>query len=177
VQLPKPPEPAASQPALETAPPPAPVRRIEPIEEAPRMPSAVPPTQPAEKAPALPPSPLPSPSASPAGGAAEPAARPASGAPDAGATPARDAVPAPADTARAPPRLNLDLHPRIGPLNGPSARGLLPLLPAPPERKSKLADDIEKSAKPDCRKAYSGAGLLAVVPLAADAVRDKGCRW
>lgn len=55
--------------------------------------------------------------------------------------------------------------------------GLLPLLPAPPERKSKLTEGIEKSAKPDCRTAHADMGLLAVVPLAADAIRDKGCRW
>ena len=43
---------------------------------------------------------------------------------------------------------------------------------------AKLAEDIEKSAKPDCRNAHSGMGLLAVVPLAADALKkDGGCKW
>ena len=38
--------------------------------------------------------------------------------------------------------------------------------------------DIEKAAKVDCRKAYAGAGLLAVVPLAADALgKAGGCKW
>jgi hypothetical protein len=55
--------------------------------------------------------------------------------------------------------------------------GLFPVMPLPPDRKSKLADDIDKAAKSDCKSAYSGAGLLAVVPLAIDAVREKGCRW
>jgi hypothetical protein len=55
--------------------------------------------------------------------------------------------------------------------------GLLPVLPSPPERKSKLGEAIDKAGKSDCRNAYSGAGLLAVGPLAIDAVRDKGCRW
>jgi hypothetical protein len=42
----------------------------------------------------------------------------------------------------------------------------------------KLGRDIEKAARSDCRSAYSGAGLLAVVPLAIDAARkDGGCKW
>lgn len=76
------------------------------------------------------------------------------------------------------PRLNLDLaRPRGGELNPGGSRSVLQLMPAPPEVKSKLADSIEKAAKPDCRKAYAGMGLLAAVPLAVDAVRDKGCKW
>jgi hypothetical protein len=51
------------------------------------------------------------------------------------------------------------------------------VVPPPPSAKSKLADDIEKAAKKDCRTAYSGMGLLAVVPLARDSVKDNGCRW
>ena len=39
------------------------------------------------------------------------------------------------------------------------------------------AEDIEKAAKTDCRQAYASMGLLAAVPLAFDALRDKGCRW
>ena len=51
------------------------------------------------------------------------------------------------------------------------------MLPRPPE-KNKLADGIDKSAKSDCRDAYAGAGLLAVVPLVVDAVKkDSGCKW
>jgi hypothetical protein len=56
-------------------------------------------------------------------------------------------------------------------------RGVLSLLPPPPERKSKLGDDIDKAGKPDCRTAYAQNGLLAVIPLAVDAARDKGCKW
>ncbi|MDE2454390.1 MAG: hypothetical protein KGL43_12425, partial [Burkholderiales bacterium] len=55
--------------------------------------------------------------------------------------------------------------------------GIVNLLPHPPETRSKLADEIEKSARPDCRSAYQDMGLLAAVPLAADSVRGKGCRW
>jgi len=37
---------------------------------------------------------------------------------------------------------------------------------------------MEKSARDDCRKAYGQQlGLLAVVPLAADAAKNKGCKW
>ena len=55
--------------------------------------------------------------------------------------------------------------------------GLLPVVPHPPEQPSKLARDIQKAGQPDCREAYGALGLLAVVPLVADSVRDKGCRW
>ena len=75
-------------------------------------------------------------------------------------------------------RLNLDLvRSRGGALSAQGSRGLLDLLPHPPDIKSKLAVEIENAAKPDCRKVYRDLGLLAVVPLVADAVRDKGCRW
>jgi len=56
-------------------------------------------------------------------------------------------------------------------------RGVLQMLPPPPERRSKLGDAVDKAAKTDCREAYQKNGLLAVVPLVADAVRDKGCQW
>ena len=88
------------------------------------------------------------------------------------------ATPKPAaPAASAPPRLNLDLPGSRGSSFTGAPRGLLPLLPAPPERKSKLTEGIEKSARPDCRTAHSEKGLLAVVPLVGDAVSDKGCRW
>jgi Meckel syndrome type 1 protein len=51
------------------------------------------------------------------------------------------------------------------------------MLPQPPERKSKLEQSIENAANKDCRNAYAGAGILAVVPLAVDAARGKGCKW
>ncbi len=99
------------------------------------------------------------------------------GAPDAGARLGRD-VATPPTAASSAPRLNLDLPgARSGQLSSQGARGVLQLLPRPPEGKSKLAESIEKAAKEDCRKAYAGMGLLAVLPLAADAVRDKGCKW
>ena len=70
------------------------------------------------------------------------------------------------------------MRPRGSELSRDASRGVLPLLPHPPERKSKLAEDIEKSAKPDCRNAYANMGLLGVLPLAADAVKaNPGCKW
>ena len=99
------------------------------------------------------------------------------GAPDAGATLGHDMATPPSLPASAP-RLNLDLvRPRGGAISAQGGRGLLPLLPHPPEAKSKLAEDIEKAARADCRKAYGSLGLAALAPLAIDAVRDKGCKW
>ena len=61
----------------------------------------------------------------------------------------------------------------------PGYRGVAPVIPPPPpvERKSKLANAIEKAAKPDCRDAYAGMGLLAVVPLTVATIGNGGCRW
>ena len=93
-------------------------------------------------------------------------------------SPAERDVTAPPPLPASAPRLNLEL-PRLrgGELSGRGGRGLLPLLPPLPERKSKLTEGIEKAARPDCRTAHSDKGLLAVVPLVGDAVKDKGCRW
>jgi hypothetical protein len=42
-------------------------------------------------------------------------------------------------------------------------------------------DPIEAARRKDCKTAYAGAGLLAIIPLAIDAVRsaanDSGCKW
>ena len=74
--------------------------------------------------------------------------------------------------------LNLDLHGNgAGPMASRSRSGLLPMLPAPPDDKAKMAKDIEKATRPDCKDAYAEHGLLAVVPLAADTASGKGCKW
>jgi len=120
----------------------------------------------------VPPSPARSPTPGP-----DQVPRPTTGPVDTAAGTGPSAAPAPSPAASTP-RLNLELAPqRAGPLSSQRSMGLLPLLPPPPERKSKLTEGIEKSAKPDCRTAHSDMGLLAVVPLAVDAIRDKGCRW
>ena len=104
----------------------------------------------------------------------------ATGRPDAGPQAGHDVATAPSAPASAP-RLNLELaRPRGGELSRQGSVGVLPLLSRPPELPDKLARDIDKAAKADCRKAYQGLGLLAVVPLAADALRsgkDGGCKW
>ncbi len=101
------------------------------------------------------------------------------GAPDAGAQVGRDVATPAAAAASAVPRLNLELaRPRGGELSRHGTAGVLPVLPRPPERDEKLARDIEKSGRTDCRTAHSGAGLLAVIPLVVDALkRDSGCKW
>ena len=101
------------------------------------------------------------------------------GSPDAGAQVGRDVATPAAAAASAVPRLNLELsRPRGGELSRHGTAGVLPLLPRPPERDEKLARDIEKAARRDCRTAHSGAGILAVIPLVVDALKkDGGCKW
>jgi hypothetical protein len=100
------------------------------------------------------------------------------GAPDAGPRVGADIATPPAPAASTS-RLNLDLpRARGGELSRFSAPGVLPLLPRPPDLPDKLARDIQKAGKADCRTAHAGAGVLAVVPLAVDALRkDGGCKW
>lgn len=74
--------------------------------------------------------------------------------------------------------LNLELpRTRGGMVSSEGSRGVLQLMPRPAETRSKLARDIEKAGKEDCREAYAGMGLLAVPMLAVDALRTKGCKW
>ena len=91
-----------------------------------------------------------------------------------GAAPTTDSGAAPAITAES-------LRKRAGEIarEGSGSSGVLNLVPPPPlpDRKDKLAEDIAKAAKPDCRTAYAGMGLLAVVPLVASTVGNGGCRW
>jgi hypothetical protein len=46
-----------------------------------------------------------------------------------------------------------------------------------PSRDEKLGQAIERARPADCRNAYAGMGVLAVIPLAASAVTGKGCKW
>ena len=201
VSTPTPTLPALPEPPVQRVLPAAP--RLQPIQPAPAstiQPSAA--ERPAlptfETQPAPAPAPAPAPNNTAAGAAAPTAAAPGpdrpresagasttasgktpapgAGAPDAGPRVGHDVATAPSLPASAP-RLNLDLVRPRGAISARGGNGLLQLLPHPPESPSKLADDIAKSARPDCRQAYSGAGLLAVAPLALDALRDKGCRW
>lgn len=104
-------------------------------------------------------------------------AAPTVAAPDAGPREGKDVATAASQAASAP-RLNLQLaRPRGAELSRGSANGVLQLLPRPPELPNKLAKDIEKTGKPNCKEAYAGGGLLAVVPLVLDTVRQDGCKW
>jgi hypothetical protein len=107
-----------------------------------------------------------------------PPARPSIGAPDAGAQQGHDIATAPSAPPSAPP-LDLDLRrPHGGEISRQGSHGVFRVLPHPPETESQLAKDIKKSARPDCRDAYGEKnGLLAVVPLARDAVKGTGCKW
>ena len=61
---------------------------------------------------------------------------------------------------------------------GTGNRALLPFpMPPAPERKTKEQLAIEKAWKPDCKDAYKGLGLLAVVPLLANEIGEGNCRW
>ena len=93
-----------------------------------------------------------------------------------GSGPGNGSVQPPGTGASAP--LNLDLHGGgSGPSLGRTRSGLVPALPAPAEKKTQLETDLEKANRAKCSEAYSGAGLLAVIPLAKDAVTGKGCKW
>jgi hypothetical protein len=61
---------------------------------------------------------------------------------------------------------------------GAGQRALLPFpMPAPPERKTKTEEALDKARKPDCRTAYKDLGLLAAVPLIANEFGEGNCRW
>ena len=187
--LPTVPAPPAVPTALPAVAPPAPPAAAPPVEPVPSAPvlrqvtplaaAAAPPASalaPVQALPTQAPVGLPALPAAPTGQLALPAGRP-----DAGPQAGHDVATAPSAPASAP-RLNLELaRPRGGELSRQAgAGGVLPLLPRPPELPDKLARDIDKAAKADCRKAYQGMGVLAVVPLAVDAVRggkDSGCKW
>jgi hypothetical protein len=155
----------------EVAPLPAPPPQAVPAEPLP-LPTTAPAPAPAPAAPAADNAPASSPGPSPA------LARPLPpGAPDAGARVGAD-VATPPPVPPSAPRLNLEL-PRMrgGPISGLRSPGTVPVLPRPPEVKDKLASEIEKAGKADCRTAYSNMGPLAAIPLAVDAVRKDGCKW
>ena len=162
--------PALPEPVAVPAPAPAAARPAAPA----MAPSATPSTAPSPTAAAA--SPSPSPSQAPP---ALPAAATTPGAPDAGSRLGSDVATPPAAAASVPPRLNLQLsRPRGGELSRGRSAGALPVLPRPPEVDDKLGRDIARSAKPDCREAHRGAGIVGALALAADALKTEGgCKW
>ncbi|MDY0745521.1 hypothetical protein SNE35_13455 [Paucibacter sp. R3-3] len=123
------------------------------------------------------------PGAAPSANTSQPAAPslvpalPPVGAPDAGTQRGHDVATSPSASASSP-RTPLDLR---MPVNRPVARqggdSMLNLMPHPPDAKAKLGEDMKKAGRGDCRDEHAANGLLAVVPLAVDTARDKGCKW
>ena len=110
-----------------------------------------------------------------------PAPAPAPGAP--GPSDSRKRPDEPAgdyDPFSAPKGLDLDaVKRRAGQLaRGTGNTAVLPFaMPAVPPKKSKMEEAIENARKPDCRTAYAGLGLAAVVPLVANEFGEGTCRW
>ena len=80
----------------------------------------------------------------------------------------------------APPLDAEALRRRAGQLSreGSGQRALLPFpMPAVPAKKSQMETAIENARKPDCRTAYQGLGLAAIVPLIANEFGEGKCRW
>jgi hypothetical protein len=79
------------------------------------------------------------------------------------------------------PTLDADsLRARAGRIarEGSGQSALLPFpMPPVPEKKSQVETALENARKPDCRTAYQGLGLLAVVPLVANEFGEGNCRW
>ncbi|MBK6981358.1 MAG: hypothetical protein IPH30_07575 [Betaproteobacteria bacterium] len=79
------------------------------------------------------------------------------------------------------PRIDLDrarATARAVAREGMGNRAILPFpMPPPPERKTKEQIAIENARKPDCKDAYKGLGLLAVIPLLANEIGEGNCRW
>ncbi|MBH9552281.1 hypothetical protein [Inhella gelatinilytica] len=184
------PSPALSPavPRLETPPEVAPA----PVLASP-VPSAAPPAVAAPSPAGVPPAPVggpvpQTPAALAPGGAAlsrgdpqpsqDPGPRATAGGPDAGPRVGHDVATAPSAAASAPPPpLNLSL-PRSSAAGPRRSPGLLELLPAlPPERKNKMEKAVEDAQREDCRKAHQEKGLLALGPMALEALRNKGCKW
>ena len=68
--------------------------------------------------------------------------------------------------------------PAQGKGRGSGQRAILAFpMPPVPEKKSKLQTAIENARKPDCRTAYQGLGLAAIVPLIANEFGEGSCRW
>ncbi len=42
---------------------------------------------------------------------------------------------------------------------------------------TRFGNATARSGRQDCQRAYSGLGILAVVPLVIDTVKDSGCKW
>ncbi len=82
-------------------------------------------------------------------------------------------------TANGPPRFDFDRAREVArDFNRGRVTGHPVDFESPPgERATPLGRAIQKAAQPDCREAYAALGLLGLIPLIADTVMDRGCRW
>lgn len=46
-----------------------------------------------------------------------------------------------------------------------------------PPRNKRFEEQMRRAIPPDCRKAYAGIGLFAIVPLIFSTVTGIGCKW
>jgi hypothetical protein len=46
-----------------------------------------------------------------------------------------------------------------------------------PNADHQVDDPLERARRSDCKTAYAGMGLLALIPLAKDAITGSGCKW
>jgi len=103
---------------------------------------------------------------------------PAAPAPTGAAEPGTEAAAADADAG--PPGFDMNEARKTARLIAKHRKDGLVALPKaepPLERDDRLGRAIERARRPDCKSAYSGLGLLAVIPLAKDAVTGSGCKW
>jgi len=193
--------PAFAPPVEIAAPPtPAPLPAIsapslQPVQVPAAAPVMAPPVELAPIRPYDPPAPAPAIAQPPAGSPAAPdAARPAERVPpreavrDGGGasrdSPIFNNLRRPPSTAPLPgaePRIDLEAakaRAREIAREGTGNRALLPFpMPPAPEKKTKEQIAIENARKPECKDAYKGLGLLAVVPLIANEFGEGNCRW
>jgi hypothetical protein len=148
------------------------------LPQAPDLPAAAPlPTQPlprVERAPVRPldaaPSLLPAPAPPRGSGDGEPA-------PKLFAPPLIEPAPPPRDAAGFDFERAREVAREFNRGGGRLAGRTVDLEPPAGERVTPLGRAIQNAAQPDCREAYAALGLLGLIPLIADTVLDRGCRW
>lgn len=121
---------------------------------------------------------------------AAPAAAPATSAPvitaetpapsDAASTPGSASPTAPAADAPAAPAFDMAAARKTARLIEKHRKDGLVALPKPDpplQRDDRLERAIERAHRPDCKSAYSGLSLMAVIPLVKDTLTGTGCKW
>jgi hypothetical protein len=65
------------------------------------------------------------------------------------------------------------VHPNLAPTLAERAQRKL----NPPARETSFENSVSRSARADCKNAYSDLGLFAVPRLLMDSIKDEGCKW